>query len=163
MPQSPHIHVTRVTSAKDLEKACDAIFPKCDVGILCAAVADYTPAEVFDEKLKREGNELTITFKPTTDIAAKLGKTKRNDQQLIGFALETTDECAHAKDKMQRKNLDFIVLNSLRDKGAGFGVDTNKISIIQSDGAVKEFPLKAKEDVACDIINHLCEQSGFSS
>ena len=163
LPQSPHIHVTRVTSAKDLEKACDAIFPKCDVGILCAAVADYTPAEVFDEKLKREGNELTITFKPTTDIAAKLGKTKRNDQQLIGFALETTDECAHAKDKMQRKNLDFIVLNSLRDKGAGFGVDTNKISIIQSDGAVKEFPLKAKEDVACDIINHLCEQSGFSS
>lgn len=157
VPQSEHIHVTKVTNAAEMEKACTDIFPRCQAGILCAAVADYTPVQVFDEKLKREGEELVIRFKPTTDIAAKLGKMKTDSQQLVGFALETTNEFEHAKEKMQRKNFDFIVLNSLRDAGAGFEVDTNRITIVHSDGSVREFPLKSKQDVAHDIIDCLCE------
>lgn len=107
-----------------------------------------------EQKIKREGDDLVLRLKPTKDIAASLGKTKRDEQLLVGFALETTDELAHAQGKLERKNFDFIVLNSLNDKGAGFRHDTNKIAIVTKD-EVKDFPLKPKSEVATDIIDEL--------
>ena len=122
-----------------------------------AAVADYTPAVAADQKMKRiEGEALNLYLKPTKDIAAHLGKLKTKDQRIVGFALETNDEESHAKGKLEKKNFDFIVLNSLQDKGAGFQCDTNKIYLI--DRSTKtEFPLKSKPEVAEDIINRLVE------
>lgn len=122
--------------------------------ILCAAVADFTPTHTAESKIKREGNGLAIQLKPTRDIAEALGKMKREGQILVGFALETHDETAHAKDKLARKNLDFIVLNSLNDKGAGFRHDTNKITIISPTEEIP-YPLKNKTEVAEDIIDRL--------
>ena len=123
--------------------------------MLCAAVADFTPVSVADKKIKREGDNLVIELKPTADIAATVGKAKKDNQFLVGFALETNDEEAHAIDKMRRKNLDFIVLNSLNDKEACFGYDTNKITIIRNTGEMKRFPLKSKKLVALDILNEI--------
>ena len=130
-------------------------FPKADIGILCAAVADFTPVVKAESKIKRKGDELTVVLKPTQDIAAHLGKMKKAGQVLVGFALETDNEQANAQDKMERKNLDFIVLNSLRDKGAGFRTDTNKVTIFSRGGSSKEFPLKSKREVARDVIDSL--------
>ena len=151
----PNIHRIDVESAEQMYNACMYHYPTSDVGILCAAVADFTPANVADKKIKREKDDLTLRLKPTHDIAAALGKIKTNGQRLIGFALETNDETAHAQDKLNRKNFDFIVLNSLNDKGAGFRCDTNKITIIDSRKA-EEYPLKTKKEVAADIIDKLC-------
>ena len=145
-----------VESANQMyEKAID-LYPSCDVGILCAAVADFTPAEVADNKIKREGDQLVLRLNPTKDIAKELGSIKKSSQRLIGFALETNDEHAHARQKLKKKNFDFIVLNSLNDQGAGFRHDTNKISIIDMEGETT-YPLKPKKEVAKDIIDHLME------
>ena len=151
--QHPRIHRTDVESAAEMYEAATARFPETDAAILCAAVADFTPEKVCTEKMKRETTgELELRLLPTRDIAAALGQMKRPEQRLVGFALETTNELVHATDKLQRKGLDFIVLNSLRDKGAGFAVDTNKITILSADGKQKEFPLKPKTEVAKDIV-----------
>ena len=150
----PNIRRIDVESADEMYRAAMEHYPTCDAGILCAAVADFTPEVQADQKIKREGDDLILRLKPTQDIAAALGKTKREGQTLVGFALETTDELAHAQGKLERKNFDFIVLNSLNDKGAGFRHDTNKISIVSKEEA-KEYPLKPKNEVASDIIDEL--------
>ena len=140
-----------------MEAAAVSMFPTTDAAILCAAVADFTPEAQAQEKIKREKDAegITLHLRPTADIAACLGKMKTPLQVLAGFALETTDEVSHALEKMQRKNLDFIVLNSLRDEGAGFGFDTNKITLL-TPTSQEEFPLKSKRDVAEDITDKLC-------
>ena len=144
------IHLHRVVSAQQMYESAVAQFETCDMAILAAAVADYTPAEVAPQKIKKKGDELTLTLIPTIDILASLGKLKTT-QKLIGFALETENEVENAQLKLQKKNLDAIVLNSLRDKGAGFGTDTNKITFITAQ-QLEEFPLKHKEAVAKDIL-----------
>lgn len=150
----PNINRIDVESAEQMYNACMSHYPTSDAGILCAAVADFTPECVADKKIKREKDDLTLNLKPTHDIAAALGKIKTDSQRLVGFALETNDETAHAQDKLKRKNFDFIVLNSLNDKGAGFRCDTNKITIIDRSKA-EEYPLKTKKEVAADIIDKL--------
>ena len=151
----PNIRRIDVESAAEMHEAAAAAFGKADAGILCAAVADFTPeAAAFSKKIKREKDDLVLRLKPTQDIAAALGRQKREGQLLAGFALETDNEEAHAKEKLERKNLDFIVLNSLNDKGAGFRVDTNKITIIDRKGSTP-YPLKSKKEVAGDIIDKL--------
>ena len=150
----PNINRIDVESAEQMYNACMSHYPTSDAGILCAAVADFTPECVANKKIKREKDDLTLNLKPTHDIAAALGKIKTDSQRLVGFALETNDETAHAQDKLKRKNFDFIVLNSLNDKGAGFRCDTNKITIIDS-GKAEEYPLKTKKEVAADIIDKL--------
>ncbi len=151
----PAVKRTDVESAAEMYAAATEIFPGADAAILCAAVADFTPRHRADEKLKREGDDLVLHLQPTHDIAAALGAMKRDGQKLVGFALETTDELQNAEQKLRRKNLDFIVLNSLREEGAGFGVDTNKVYILSPEGR-KDYPLKSKQDVAQDIIDELC-------
>ena len=150
----PNIHRTDVESAQEMYEACKAIYPTMDAGILCAAVADFTPETVADQKIKRTGDDMIIRLKPNPDIAASLGKMKRAEQKLVGFALETNNEESNAQDKLKKKNFDFIVLNSLRDKGAGFKTDTNKISIISAEGR-QDFPLKPKVDAARDIVDEM--------
>ncbi len=154
---TPHagIHRIDVESAAEMYDAARASFTDADAAILCAAVADFTPDTRATEKIKREkGSGLTLQLKPTPDIAASLGATKREGQRLVGFALETHDAEAHAREKLVKKNLDFIVLNSLEDKGAGFAVDTNKVTIIDAKKATP-YPLKSKREVARDIVKHL--------
>ena len=150
----PNIHRIDVENAEQMYEAAVSAYADADAGILCAAVADFTPETVAGQKIKREKNDLVLRLKPTHDIAAALGKQKQAHQKLVGFALETTDEVAHAQDKLNRKNFDFIVLNSLNDKGAGFRCDTNKITIIDRQ-ATTPYPLKEKKEVACDIIDRL--------
>lgn len=150
----PNIHRIDVENAAEMHRATADAFKDADAGILCAAVADFTPEQVADQKIKREKDDLVLRLKPTCDIAASLGKEKRPDQLLVGFALETCDEVSHAQDKLARKNFDFIVLNSLNDKGAGFRCDTNKITIIDRAEAVS-YPLKRKQEVAEDIVDKL--------
>lgn len=141
-----------VVSAAQLLDSCMAHFPNADITVMSAAVADYTPEKVSEQKIKKQGEEkLTLTLAKTTDILATLGQRKRSDQLLVGFALETHDEQTHAVDKLRRKNLDFIVLNSMRDPGAGFGGDDNKITIIDRSHAIEHFDLKSKKAVARDI------------
>lgn len=152
--QHPNIHRIDVESAADMHDVATKLYPSCHVGILCAAVADFTPATIVDKKMKRGKDDLILQLKPTNDIAASLGKMKNEKQRLVGFALETNDETAHAEDKLKRKNFDFIVLNSLNDKGAGFRCDTNKITIIDRSGSTP-FEIKPKREVATDIINKL--------
>ena len=152
----PNIHRIDVESAKEMYEASVVNYPFSDAGILCAAVADFTPELVADKKIKRKGDELTVVLKPTHDIAASLGEMKRDDQLLAGFALETNDELQNAQSKLERKNFDFIVLNSLNDEGAGFRHDTNKISIIDKNGKT-DYPLKSKSEVATDIIDRLVQ------
>lgn len=153
----PAIEVIKVKSAAQMYEAATSRFSTADAAILCAAVADFTPESVSETKIKRETTgEWTIKLKPTNDIAAELGRRKTASQRLVGFALETDHEAEHATDKLRRKNLDFIVLNSLRDKGAGFACDTNKITILTADGTSEAFPLKTKTEVANDIIDRLC-------
>lgn len=152
----PNIKTVSVESAEEMYQAATSEFDSSDAAILCAAVADFTPEVKAEQKIKREKDDLIIKLKPTKDIAAALGKLKKGHQVMVGFALETNDEVEHAKDKLERKNLDFIVLNSLNDNGAGFRYDTNKITIIDKKNVI-EFPLKNKKEVATDIINHLAE------
>ncbi len=152
--QERGITLTRVESAQQMWDAASRLFPDCDAAILCAAVADFTPEQVADNKMKREGDGLVLRLKPTQDIARGLGEMKRDGQKLVGFALETNDELAHAKEKLQRKHLDFIVMNSLNDEGAGFQHDTNKVTIITPTERLP-YPLKPKREVASDIIDQL--------
>lgn len=150
----PNIRRVDVESAEEMYRVSVEAFPQADAAILCAAVADFTPEVVAGTKIKREKEDLVLRLKPTHDIAAELGRMKRDGQKLVGFALETNDELKHAQDKMARKSLDFIVLNSLNDKGAGFRCDTNKITIVEPQGATP-YPLKNKQEVAADIIDKL--------
>lgn len=152
-----HPNITRVDveSAEEMYNASIRVFPLVDTAILCAAVADFRPAEQYTEKVKREGDILNISLVPNKDIAASLGKMKKANQKLIGFALETNDEEANALKKIVKKNLDFIVLNSLNDSGAGFKYDTNKIAIINRNGERTDFALKTKKEVAFDIIEEV--------
>jgi len=148
----PNIERINVESANDMYVAVMDRFYGMDGAILCAAVADFTPVEEAQSKLKREKENLILELKPTQDIAASVGNMKTDSQFLVGFALETNNEEANAIGKIASKNLDFIVLNSLNDKEAGFGYDTNKISIIHRSGSKHEFELKSKNDVAEDIV-----------
>ena len=150
----PNIHRIDVESCAEMYSATTEAFKGVHGAILCAAVADFTPETTADTKIKREGDDLVLRLKPTHDIAAELGRMKLPHQCLVGFALETNDEMTHAQDKLQRKNLDFIVLNSLHDAGAGFRHDTNKITIISAT-ETKEYPLKPKTEVAKDIVDEL--------
>lgn len=152
--QHPAIQRIDVESAEQMYQAAIRLYPQANAGILCAAVADFTPETVASNKIKREGEDLIVRLKPTQDIAAALGKIKRPDQRLVGFALETYDEQIHAQEKRKRKNFDFIVLNSLNDAGAGFRCDTNKITILDESG-ITPYPLKDKHEVASDIIDKL--------
>lgn len=152
----PNIHRIDVESADEMYEAAMAAYPGADAGILCAAVADYRPEVQADEKIKRESKgDIMLHLVPNKDIAASLGAIKREGQVLVGFALETNNEATNAESKLKRKNLDFIVLNSLRDAGAGFRCDTNKISIIDNKGELAVYPLKSKQGVATDIVNKL--------
>ncbi len=150
----PNVTTINVVSAEDMYQAAVSRFDKCDVAVMAAAVADYTPQTVSDIKIKKKEGDLNIPLKRTKDIAGHLGSIKEN-QLLIGFALETNDEISNANRKLQKKNLDFIVLNSLNDKGAGFQHDTNKIRIIKSNGESQAYPLKSKTDVAIDIVDEI--------
>ncbi|WP_293957345.1 MULTISPECIES: bifunctional phosphopantothenoylcysteine decarboxylase/phosphopantothenate--cysteine ligase CoaBC [unclassified Sphingobacterium] len=140
-----------VTSAADMLGACEEHFQTADIVVMSAAVADYTPIHVASQKIKKKENKFAIELMKTVDILATLGAKKNEQQLLIGFALETNNELENAKDKLIRKNLDFIVLNSMQDKGAGFATDTNKVTIIERSGNIHEFSLKSKEEVAEDI------------
>lgn len=155
----PAIRRIDVESAEEMYRAATEAFGEADAGILCAAVADYRPEKTSAQKIKREtAGELTLRLVPNPDIAASLGAVKRAGQVLAGFALETSDEEAHAAAKLQRKNLDFIVLNSLRDQGAGFRCDTNKITILDKRGESVSYPLKSKQEVADDIVRKLAAE-----
>ena len=153
----PAIRRVDVESAAEMRDAAVAEFPKCDAAILSAAVADFTPKTRTDEKIKRGKEDMRLELVPTHDIAADLGRMKRHGQVLAGFALETNDEENNALSKLWRKNFDFIVLNSLNDKGAGFGVDTNKVTIIDKEENKREYALKSKREVAGDIVDKLKE------
>ena len=143
-----------VESCEEMYKAATEAFPQMDAAILCAAVADFRPEQQATQKIKREGDDLVIRLKPNPDIAAALGKMKKANQLLVGFALETNDEETNAHKKLEKKNLDFIVLNSLQNKGTCFQSDENQISIISADGK-KDYDKKSKQQVACDIIDEL--------
>lgn len=153
--KNKEIERINVESADEMKKAVMLRFEKMDGAILCAAVADYKPLAQADVKLKRTADHLHLELQPTADIAAEVGKIKKPEQFLVGFALETNNEEANAKSKMERKNFDFIVLNSLQDPNSGFGFDTNKVQIIHRSGLKKQFELKSKWDVALDIVNEI--------
>ena len=153
---NPRIKVVDVESAREMLDACERIFPSCDTAIMCAAVADYAPAHPADRKIKREHDDLpVIELVKNPDIAATLGAMKKPGQRLVGFALETDNEMSNALHKLKAKNLDMIVMNSLRDKGAGFRTDTNKVTIYKLDGGELHFDMKSKREVASDIIDTL--------
>ena len=149
------INIINVISAKQMLDVCVTKFNETDIAIMNAAVADYTPSKTSDKKIKSKGNDMSIELKLTRDIAAELGSLKKDNQILIGFALETDNEEKNAAKKLVKKNLNFIVLNSLQDKGAGFGHDTNKISILFKDNNIKKFELKSKKEVAEDIVDEI--------
>lgn len=157
-PSHPGVKVRKVESAREMLAEAKEVFERADIAVLTAAVADYAPAEPAERKIKREGNEVpTISLIMNPDIAATLGASKRPGQLLVGFALETDNEEAHAIDKINRKNLDAICLNSLRDPGAGFAVDTNKVTILTADGRSIPGELKSKREVAADIVDFISE------
>lgn len=151
-PERSGINVITVMTAQDMFEACSKLFPATDITVLAAAVADYRPKVFSNTKIKKKDDDLSLELAKTVDIAASLGKQKTAAQLLIGFALETNDEEKNALLKLEKKNLDFIVLNSMQDKGAGFGHDTNKITILRRNGEQLDFPLKSKKAVAEDIV-----------
>ena len=157
MSCSANIHRIDVESCEEMYQAATTHFANMDAAILCAAVADFRPENVAAEKIKREKDDLVIRLKPTRDIAAQLGQMKKQGQLLVGFALETNDEEANAQKKLQKKNLDFIVLNSLQRKGTCFQSDDNQISILSANGQV-DFDKKPKTEVAKDIVNELSKR-----
>ncbi|PIF02047.1 MAG: bifunctional phosphopantothenoylcysteine decarboxylase/phosphopantothenate--cysteine ligase CoaBC [Draconibacterium sp.] len=150
-----NIQLVRVESAKEMLENCLTFFPDTDGAVMCAAVADFTPKHVEKQKTKRKKADWEIILNPTTDIAKTLGEEKKTGQLLIGFALETENELENAARKLKEKKLDFIVLNSLNEKGAGFGTDTNKISILDKDNKREDFELKSKREVAEDIVQKI--------
>ncbi|MBV1922602.1 MAG: bifunctional phosphopantothenoylcysteine decarboxylase/phosphopantothenate--cysteine ligase CoaBC [Flavobacteriaceae bacterium] len=151
------VKIIKVTSADEMYQSVHNHFSECQIAILTAAVADFTPANVAEQKIKKKDDSLTLELKKTKDILASLGKIK-NKQVLVGFALETENEIENAKTKLLRKNLDLIVLNSLNDKGAGFKTDTNKVTIITKDNKIEPYPVKTKREVAFDILQHIIKQ-----
>lgn len=155
--QHSTIQRINVTSAEEMYEKTVKQFAKSDIAVMSAAVADYTPEKVSITKIKKNGDELHLKLRKTKDILAELGKQKNKKQILVGFALETDHEIENATKKLNAKNLDFIVLNSLKTKGAGFGHDTNKISIIHRNGKKEDFKLKSKSEVANDIVNHIID------
>ncbi len=152
------VKTTRVMGAAEMYEACVNKFDKVDIAIMCAAVADYTPMKVAEEKIKKNESTFTIELKRTEDILKKLGTLKTDKQILVGFALETDNERENALKKLASKNADYIILNSMKDDGAGFGYNTNKITIFGKDGSAHLFEMKAKEKVARDIINTIIKK-----
>ena len=151
----PNIKTVRVQSASEMYEAVHRDFSDTDIAILAGAVADFTPEKTAGQKIKKTGDSMQLQLKSTRDILASLGKIKKPEQILIGFAMETQNEVENARKKLQKKNLDFIVLNSLNEKNAGFKHDTNKVSLIFRDGRIKNFPLKSKRAVASDIFDEI--------
>ncbi len=156
-PKSPNIHIVRVTAAEEMYNECMEQAKNYDIAVLSAAVADYTPVQMAKEKIKKGEGEFEIKLKKTKDILQSLGKIKTDKQILVGFALETADEERYALKKLEEKNADMIVLNSLRDEGAGFGKDTNKITLFKKRGEKRTYPTKSKELVAKDIVDSIIE------
>jgi phosphopantothenoylcysteine decarboxylase / phosphopantothenate---cysteine ligase len=150
---SENITLTRITSAAEMFTECSSRYPDADITIMAAAVSDFKPANIHDEKIKKDKGLTSIELKPTIDILASLGKIKKDNQILVGFALETNNEHENARKKLDNKNLDIIVLNSLSDEGAGFGYDTNKVTILTKNGDEIVYDLKPKKEVAFDIIS----------
>jgi phosphopantothenoylcysteine decarboxylase / phosphopantothenate---cysteine ligase len=157
LPRPAGMEFISVETALEMYEACTGCFDRCDAGILAAAVADYRPAHRSATKIKRKEESLQLELTANPDIAATLGKTKKREQILAGFALETDNELAHAQEKIKKKNFDFIVLNSLRDAGAGFAGDTNRITLISKDNKTTGFELKSKQEVAMDIVRYLSQ------
>jgi phosphopantothenoylcysteine decarboxylase/phosphopantothenate--cysteine ligase len=154
-PVNADIEQVKVQTAAEMFAACKQYFAQADVIVFAAAVADYTPKHPSETKIKKKEDEFSIELVKTTDIALELGKQRSDKQVVVGFALETNNEEAHAREKLEKKNLDFIVLNSMRDEGAGFKTDTNKITIIDRQGNVTKFDLKEKTEVAKDIVSYV--------
>src|SRR5690554_809750 len=154
--QHPNINLVRIVSAQNMYEACHAVYENVDIVVASAAVADYRPKHVATQKIKKSDDNLVIELEKNKDILASLGALKKN-QFLVGFALETQNEIENAKQKIQKKNLDLIVLNSLNDQGAGFGGTTNKVTFINKNFDIEEFPLKTKEEVAQDIVSKITE------
>jgi phosphopantothenoylcysteine decarboxylase/phosphopantothenate--cysteine ligase len=154
----PNVDVKKVMSAEEMYETCLAVFPKTDIAVLAAAVADYKPTVKADQKIKKKDETLTIELTKTRDIAASLGKLKQKDQVIVGFALETEHEQENALKKLESKNFDLIVLNSLKDAGAGFGHDTNKITLIDSNRTIRSFDLKSKKEAARDIVSAILDK-----
>jgi phosphopantothenoylcysteine decarboxylase / phosphopantothenate---cysteine ligase len=144
-----------VVSAQQMYEACHKAFTKSDITIMAAAVADYKPKKVAENKIKKSNHNLVLELEATKDILKSLGEIKSENQILVGFALETENSEKNALKKLNEKNLDFVVLNSPAELGSGFGFDTNKITIIQKNGQIKEFSLRSKRDVANDILNSI--------
>ncbi len=155
--QHPTIEVISVTTAAEMFEAAKRVYPKTKIAVFTAAVADFSPEFPLKEKIKKEGDEMTLVLRATPDIALELGKIKARGQVNIGFALETHEELENASRKLKKKNFDLIVLNSLQDKGAGFETDTNKISLIDKNNNIDNFELKSKKDVARDIVEKIME------
>jgi phosphopantothenoylcysteine decarboxylase/phosphopantothenate--cysteine ligase len=155
VPENKSVRIINVTTADSMAAECISKFPECDIAILSAAVADYTPASVGKNKIRKGKNEITLEMKLTPDIAEILGRMKKKSQLLAGFALETDNEIRNATAKLKQKNLDLIVLNSLHDEGAGFGYDTNRITIIDRNNNIDKFELKSKVNAARDILDKI--------
>ncbi len=153
--QNASVKEVSVQTAAQMFEACSQYFSQCNVIVFAAAVADYTPKQVSETKIKKKEGEMFIELKKTTDIAAELGKLKTGKQVIVGFALETDNELNNAQEKLKKKNMDFIVLNSMRDEGAGFGHNTNRITIIDKEGNTAKFDLKPKVEVAKDIVDYV--------
>ncbi len=153
----PAIKRIDVESADQMYEASVVAFNECDAAIMCAAVADYKPLTCCESKMKRKEDNLTLQLVPNKDIAAALGAVKRDNQCLIGFALETDNEAVNAQGKLEKKNLDFVILNSLQNPGAGFRCDTNQVTIIERNGTRTDYPCKSKKEVADDIVALLAQ------
>ena len=154
-PADSSIRIVAIGSALEMYHACSSLFPESDITVFAAAVADYKPRHFSETKIKKKDDDLVLELEKTVDIAAALGKQKKPGQIMAGFALETDNEEFNAKAKLVKKNLDLIVLNSMRDAGAGFGHDTNKVTVISNDGNMVSYELKHKKSVAADIVNQI--------
>jgi phosphopantothenoylcysteine decarboxylase/phosphopantothenate--cysteine ligase len=154
----PNIEKTSVSSAQEMLSSCKSLYPDCDIAIFTAAVSDYRPAKIASQKIKKSGKPATLELINNPDIAYELGLLKQSSQINVGFALETENEIENASLKIKKKNFDYIILNSLKDKGAGFSYSTNKITIIDQEGNQTKYGLKSKMDVAQDIINYILDK-----
>jgi len=155
LPENKAVRIFNVVSAEEMADKCKALFDKCDIAILAAAVADFTPERIEEKKVKRTADDFVLRLKPTVDIAESLGRIKTPGQIIAGFALETHNEIDNASKKLSRKHLDLIIMNSMQDKGAGFGYKTNKITIIDKYNNIDKFELKTKEEAARDILDKI--------
>jgi len=153
--QHPRLTIVNVNAANEMYLACCRVFEEIDIAVFAAAVADYRPAKIAEQKIKKDEAAFTIKMVKNIDIAYEFGRTKTTDQVSVGFALETNDELAHAKAKLEKKNFDMVILNSMNDVSATFGYDTNKITTIKKDLSKKEFSLKQKSEVAKDIVKEI--------